>query len=516
MEPQGAESEFLRAATILGWIYCALAIFSIVVLATRLWAAARAAVPFEPSHVAFVLLILFLGSVRMVDMFEASYAGDKMVQPDGAWIWNFLGSVPLAVSCTVFAMLIYHVSVVVRSIHLAFEPAMRGQCSPSTPRWNVLPCFRFWFVMCGRPRSTLWWCFILFNGLLWGLYFVAYTGSSMCKTCSEWLFTYLLLLPSILAGLLISMGALVSALVLFRDLRSLRQAPNVHGNAAVSASTLTNVSTVVSTSPAALAAAAASPAAAGATLAPAVSASTGSSSAGDAAKPPRSSSSVHQGAGSATGPGRGFGQSPSQLAHVGTEQPVATVLSGETSQSKRHSSSAPLGWNAQDDDTPESFPSAQGSGSQPLVKRQPARPRSSDARSVDTPASGFQSGTFGDDRSALALPSLGPVLSCLRRMLVVVVTCVLAFLFRACVIAWMMIEAHWRWPPQLFLLYMTIAELWPYTVVLVLYWIPGIYAACTPEEAQSIYALQSSVLEIALPAPMARAEPAVDWPHTAN
>merc|ERR1711874_774787 len=94
---------------------------------------------------------------------------------------------------------------------------------------------------------------------------------------------------------------------------------------------------------------------------------------------------------------------------------------------------------------------------------------------------------------------------CMRRMLIVVLTCMLAFLFRACAITYVFVQTDWRWPPDLFFVYMTVSEVAPYAIVLLLYFIPGLQAACSRmrprEDAPVGNTRYASLLESALPSP---------------
>merc|ERR1719359_1037081 len=56
---------------------------------------------------------------------DAHFVDRNLNKTNTAWK-NFVGSLPLMLFLTVFALLLYHVIIVLHSIHLAYEPLLRG------------------------------------------------------------------------------------------------------------------------------------------------------------------------------------------------------------------------------------------------------------------------------------------------------------------------------------------------------------------------------------------------------
>eukprot|EP00927_Polykrikos_kofoidii_P009267 TRINITY_DN13856_c0_g1_i1.p1 TRINITY_DN13856_c0_g1~~TRINITY_DN13856_c0_g1_i1.p1 ORF type:complete len:468 (+),score=50.62 TRINITY_DN13856_c0_g1_i1:131-1534(+) len=90
----------------------------------------------------------------------------------------------------------------------------------------------------------------------------------------------------------------------------------------------------------------------------------------------------------------------------------------------------------------------------------------------------------------------GPVaeelLSCLRRILLVVCTCTASFLFRAIVLLYIFQTNLEEWNTIILVLYYAIGEVLPLTMLLILYLLPGIEAFCASRSG-----LRLSVLEVA-------------------
>jgi len=80
------------------------------------------------------------------------------------------------------------------------------------------------------------------------------------------------------------------------------------------------------------------------------------------------------------------------------------------------------------------------------------------------------------DEPDIAMPSVIPVMSGVKRMLIVVCTCVGAFFFRAGLILYCLATTFGVFPRKWWLPYLTISEAAPYALLLLFYFIPGCQA----------------------------------------
>jgi len=385
-----AEPDVVQHNHVLGLIYAALAAVCVLALATRAAAAWLCSLPLTASHVAFLLLMLLLFVVRAVSGFWEPSA-DVVKGGAGSILYNLVNTGPLIVFLTIFLVMIYHVTRVLHSIHIAFESTLHsigGELTPSSPRGKLtcVSCQGMAFL------KALKCALIALSTLMWLSAGVAYGISPLTGDNDTWrrVFACTLEMPFFCMSLITGACFLVASVILLRRLRRLQRL--LHSSL--------------------------------------------------------DEDSRERGSAAAL-PARRNGNS--------------TLASGTTS-----------GCYAE---APPMAPGAPVFGSPCIIDE-------AGARSTGTPASATRSLRVANQPSAFSLnsaatPDVSPVLSCLRRILIVVSICMAAFLYRAVCI--FLILLRWKnpvWPAGMMMPYYLISEVMPVSVLLFLYLLPGLEALC--------------------------------------
>eukprot|EP00929_Paragymnodinium_shiwhaense_P029829 TRINITY_DN17028_c0_g1_i1.p1 TRINITY_DN17028_c0_g1~~TRINITY_DN17028_c0_g1_i1.p1 ORF type:complete len:672 (-),score=109.33 TRINITY_DN17028_c0_g1_i1:264-2279(-) len=244
--PDGTEpdKEYQLSAKILWPIYAVLLGFCCLALFVRWWAARSADLCFRRSHAAFLFLVMVMATMRIIDLTHQRCDEQKIVQQGkNLWFYNFVGTAPMICSFTLFTLLIYHLSLVLRTVHLTYEVAFKSTFEPDSvwrhdssgtmpaPRrtachkFTCLNTFNYWFVMCGRPRSSLGFGLTILNVTIWLLYIGAFILDAWrgASSVDFEVFCYMIVIPSIIAGIVLAMAFMFSAVVLTLRLRELRR-----------------------------------------------------------------------------------------------------------------------------------------------------------------------------------------------------------------------------------------------------------------------------------------------------
>eukprot|EP00927_Polykrikos_kofoidii_P079137 TRINITY_DN75931_c0_g1_i1.p1 TRINITY_DN75931_c0_g1~~TRINITY_DN75931_c0_g1_i1.p1 ORF type:complete len:577 (-),score=34.86 TRINITY_DN75931_c0_g1_i1:90-1820(-) len=208
-------------------IYIALAVLCVVTLVTRVWARTRG-LPFSPTHVVFMVLLTIVTCMRALSFKQHRKV---YVLLDANMSMNVISLVPMLAYSTVFSMLIFHVHVVLRTIHLAYERVLESSTvltSPIPQRRRCRPSCRFWFMCCGKPHSTSAFGMLAINVVIWFAFFysVAFVREQNQRT-----FLYCLFLPYIAVDICIAICAMITALVLRQRLGELGRLLEVRGDA---------------------------------------------------------------------------------------------------------------------------------------------------------------------------------------------------------------------------------------------------------------------------------------------
>jgi len=440
---------FALEVDVLTTAYSMLGAMCLVTLLIRCWAARRFGLPLRRGHVGFLLLMLALSSLR-VGSFRWRPSPCVVEEGEGKWLRNLLGSAPMMVSFSIFMVLIYNVIIVLHSVHLAYEPLLRGQSSfyeshaarppcslPQPSRRPTLlqgtlsrvracaPTCTFWIVMWGRPHSLAKGVVILLNVVMWAFYVCAYLHDFFNHFRT---FLLLFYLPSIVISVTLGVCFIVSGVVLLKRLRYLRRLCPPAACSAVGGG------------------------------------EGGGGSGGDVAGRSGGTASAE------VAPGPLRHSSTAAAASAGGGGGEHSVLARSTSRSM---------------DSPSSRSkicvAVETTEADTAVGQQQQHPRSH--LSISRTCSGFAfkstsifSASAVDPDFSVEMPSVEPVLRGLRRMLIVVSACVVAFLWRALVISFVWVKWNLRYPVGLSMLYFGISEVIPITLLLILYLIPGMSA----------------------------------------
>eukprot|EP00927_Polykrikos_kofoidii_P004307 TRINITY_DN11701_c0_g2_i1.p1 TRINITY_DN11701_c0_g2~~TRINITY_DN11701_c0_g2_i1.p1 ORF type:complete len:581 (+),score=63.06 TRINITY_DN11701_c0_g2_i1:198-1940(+) len=156
-----------------GDLYMILVVLCVVTLVTRVCAARIAGLPFRRSHVAFLLLLTVIVGVRILAC--QLFTDYTFLQLKRKPILLGVVLAPSLASSSVFSMLVFHVGVVLRTIYVAYEqvlhPSIRRESTLAVPhrprprRWCT-----YWFMCCGKARSTLEYGLVSFNVVMWSLF----------------------------------------------------------------------------------------------------------------------------------------------------------------------------------------------------------------------------------------------------------------------------------------------------------------------------------------------------------
>lgn len=171
----------------------------------------------------------------MVD-FQWLPSNYAMVIGSGYWLKNLLGILPMLLFLSVFALLLYHVLIILHSIHLAYDPLLqslrrlRAPIEQQTvsldyrPKWCCIwNCYN-WLTLYGRPHSTFKWMLIICFAVLWSL-FVLLVLLDWSKGSDSSLFLLLLFYflewPAIIVSSTLGICFTVSGVALVRRLNQL-------------------------------------------------------------------------------------------------------------------------------------------------------------------------------------------------------------------------------------------------------------------------------------------------------
>lgn len=574
--------------------------------------------------------MLFLSCLRFVGC-KVNQDPKMQHQGGGSQLWkNLVGSLPLMLFLTVFALLLYHVIIVLHSIHLAYEPLLRGielhlhqprshsEGSGASPgsmrsigrvRRRCCSCLTkrisFWFMLYGRPHSTSKWIVTGLNATMWTLFTIAFLVDAIFGDTGNVyreFYMWALELPSIAMSLAMGTCFIISGVMLIRRLHELKkllrtaaamnpdvptggscpdfvrmvttdqngdsfvegrrsQTPGVSASASLDENRLTGL----------------------------LEASDGMSirgvsgvsevSVGERPRKPcldlsRASwpgcTSASQGS-QVTNNDLPSSETSLQASNVGYGDPQRTTsgdiphkeherdLKRETYKEQEASSGAPMAASApvtasgplmrsvgsSQDDIPASAVTLGERPSTPARHTAPPAPRRSPAlglnrwnsanswvsrdgearesvssyvfggrsllaasartSTVTVKSASSVSATSvggGPDEISNAIPSVETVLSGVRRMLLVVFSCVVAFLWRAGIITYVWVRCRFEWPGHLFLQYLLFSEVIPVAMLLILYLLPGVHAICAARRANNRLSVVESGIAPPSPGPM--------------
>jgi len=504
-----ADERYVRNVHLLAVLFCVLSVLCGVTLVTRAWASRFSCLPLYLSHVNFLVLIFLLSTVRIIDL---QWQPCPFMLERGArqWLKNLLGAAPMMISTTVFMLLLYHVLIVLHSIQLVYEPLLRG-CERSlsfidvrqvSPRMGVhdercchLRC-SFWFIMLGRPHSTCKWLVAMLIAGMWVLFAIAFLVDSVHGDSRRWFDVFLaaLELPSIVMAFLIGSCFVVSGVLLLRRLQQLQTlleaaGADIERNDEAVQVTFIGPGSMLSERP--------SPRMSGihGSISP-----SGVFDSGSTMDPSGFSRSVTEGAqpccqaqGSAecscSRPGDVHSQewTSSVVEIIFSEgmplTPAGAAATGGSSHIRSFSGIIPRGASSPSASVlqPQSRRSlislhgSQVSTPTPHRLTQASRATVTSTKSATTTASSVAAPA---DEVITSIPKVETVCNGVRRMLAVVMACVVAFLWRGVVLCYVWRWRKLRWPGDLFLWYIVFSEVVPIAMLLILYLLPGLNAIC--------------------------------------
>mmetsp|Transcript_34212 Transcript_34212/g.54613 ORF Transcript_34212/g.54613 Transcript_34212/m.54613 type:complete len:552 (-) Transcript_34212:45-1700(-) len=222
------ETGFLQEMEALTVCFSFLAIMCGLTLIVRTWASWNCKLQLACSHISFLFLTLLLSVLRVVD-FQWLPSRYVMRMGTGLWLKNLLSLLPMLLFLTVFALLLYHVIIILHSIHLAYDPLFRSLEDFSSPPESLRQSFvsrkcSYWFTLHGRPHSTCKWVLIICFAILWflfGLIVVVDWSSGYDESVFFYLLAYFMELPTIIVSSGLGICFIVSGVALVRRLNQL-------------------------------------------------------------------------------------------------------------------------------------------------------------------------------------------------------------------------------------------------------------------------------------------------------
>lgn len=427
--------DFVQENHTLAIIYCVLAAICVAALVTRTFTACFCGLPLTLTHILFLVLVLILIGLRIVSGYwDPSEDVIKHGSKTSGLVYDVVNTIPLIMFLSIFLVLLYHVTTVLHSINLAYESTLRslapGHNLPESPRISTrcVYCQGIHFL------GTFRWVLIIVNAAMWLLVIVGYVVNFKWGDKHMWgnLFSDMIQVPVFAICAITGTCFLIVSIQLLRRLVRLQKVTqDGRGEDAETSRAVAQVRGAFGEGVSAIPNSLVSP--------------RSSLKAGTSGDPSPPVSLVLQ---DVAGAGKAPRASEQSSGTTAPEQKTTPTHSALVNSSRFQSRA-----------NRESRVSIRSSVSW-------ASERWS-SRSSPIPSS---------DLLSLAPPNVAPVVSMVRRILIIVSVCMLSFLYRAACIMYLFQWHNDTWPAGLLVPYYLFSEVMPVILLLFLYLLPGLEA----------------------------------------